>query len=316
MPRRKRIEKPQAIKDLESRLNQIHSEWAELSRSLSILDSHYNYCHASDSKKTKYANEIANIKNNLIQLLLDGKQYQNDISSYNLGHIITEFANYVIGRCPVLEQAIVPWYHVAKVYKEEVVKGAWPEWEHHMNNDCDNHRDLFDYSVYVLENRWEVFEKKVLSFEPSETLVNNMLSYARHFDFDFKEAEHIIAKFADPAFRYAMEIKKARWPEGEKAILKNMDKAEEYATFFKIQWPEYEHKIRNKPKRIAIYAQKIIKGKLPDHLHNKMVMYSLDDKTKYIVTHYLNYLKRCEKNTIAYLRSITEEERAKILSAV
>lgn len=61
---------------------------------------------------------------------------------------------------------------------------------------------------------------------------------------------------------------------------------------------------------IFVYARFCVCGRLPDELHNKMILSGKKSAKKYLA-----WLSAKKKNTLAYLRSLGEGERGELLSA-
>lgn len=152
--------------------------------------------------------------------------------------------------------------------------------------------------------------------------------------------------------RYCSEILGSRWKEGEDALLKinerwrnslNLDSALAYHKEFSVgHWDELEKILLNGKVKVGdrrgsiscyfrncgpgrheateqrllkygntgaifLYAKFRVCGRLPDELHNKMVLSGRKGAKKY-----LSWLSVKKKNTLAYLRSLGEEERKEL----
>ena len=293
---------------------EIYNFWDELSANLEVVDGNYNSKQAKPETIEKYKKDIDALKDKIIKFLktiekLDSREY----SVWQVSSIVCEFSKYVVGRCPELEKSIITNYKVAKEYVEEMNISQWPEFEKYILEFSEDPHDLYDYASN-LDGRWDEFEKRILEMKYTEDLPRVIVNYCCLHKFAFKEAEEIIKKNVDLIVEYARDVLDSRWKEAEPNVLKSMDDAEEYLRIFNFRWPEYEHKIRNKPKRILSYAKEIIKGKLPDELHNRMLILGL--KNNYESKYYFDYLKERENDTIAYLSSLSEEERSRIVEKI
>jgi hypothetical protein len=69
------------------------------------------------------------------------------------------------------------------------------------------------------------------------------------------------------AARYAVELVKGPWPEGEWAIMKGPVAAVYYAMHAKGRWPEAEPSIMRDPLAAVTYAARVIKGRWPEAEH-------------------------------------------------
>jgi hypothetical protein len=182
-------------------------------------------------------------------------------------------------------------------------KYRWKELENKIENS-KNLENAIDYSTNVVQGRWDVCERMILESES----VDHVMRYVYNNNFRWHEAEHIIVKDPNCAVSYSIENIENRWPEAEKSILKDIRCAEKYAEHHQFRWKEYENKIKNKPNRIVNYAQKVIRGKLPEELHNRMLMLMLDSEKKHYAEAYFDFIKNQEQDTIKYLKSLTQDE--------
>lgn len=120
-----------------------------------------------------------------------------------------------------------------------------------------------------------------------------------------KSVENLIAKDTHSAYRYAMDILKGRFPEGEEAIGKDAIKSLNYADMAKCRvvsgedliakmenlsfqygkimkkydlWGSWsEDEVAKSPVWMYQYAKDHTKGPLPDSLHNKMHLLSFSE---------------------------------------
>lgn len=300
---------------------EIEDFWGELENLLQIYDSKYNPNLAKPELIKKYSSEISLFKSKLfsfLDLLYENKD-KSGINWWSITSCIKDYCLYVAnGRCKDIENSIIRFYSISREYAEEVIKGRWPELEVYMEENCTCPEDLYNYTISVIDRRWDKFEKIVASLPTSENLARIATTYCSRFNCRVEELEKHILPYPEYIFNYSYNALDRRWVEAEKFLLNDIEIATQYAVNFNFRWPEYEHKIRNKPKRISFYAKNVIKGKLPEELHNKMLMMTLcnDDKNKYYCDEYFDYLTDCEKDSISYLKSISEEERKILLSKV
>lgn len=302
------------------------SFWRDLEEDLQIYDSNYDPHIAKPELTKKFSSKISEFKSkflSILDLVYENKNKEG-INWWGLANLTKEYCLYVVGgRCEEIENSIIRLHYIAREYAEEVLNDRWIELEDYMEENCKDPADIYTYWRGVIEKhsgraseRWEKFEKIISSLPPSESSASVVVSYCDECECRIAELEGHILSSPEHAFHYARDVIGERWPEAESVLLKNIEIATNYIETFKFRWPAYEHKIRNKPKRIIYYARNVIKGKLPDELHNKMLMLSLSDKDKYYCDEYFNYLSDCEKDTVSYLKSISEEERNILLSKV
>lgn len=250
-----------------------------------------------------------------------------------LSSIITEYCDSINGgRDAEIEKRIVKIFYLAEEYSQYVIhRDRWIEYEEELNTSdiTDEERlNLMSSYVHNRESRWESFEKLLLEkgesvYKDSENFARVLFRYCQRFSFRWQEAEKLIMKSASCAVDYANQVVGGRWIEAEPSILKSLDAAFAYLSEFKFAWPEYEKKIKKRSKRILEYARHVIHGRLPDELHNRMIMYGMNNvpedtycSDKAHAEDYFEFLKNSERDVVLFLKSIDEEERKRILSKV
>lgn len=138
-----------------------------------------------------------------------------------------------------------------------------------------------------------------------------------------KSAEPILASDTFTAYKYAMDILKARFPEGEAAIGKDAVKSINYADMAKCRivpaenliseheglsleygkvmkrhslWGSWnEDEVARSPVWMYLYAKDYMKGRLPDTLHNRMHLMSFEDSENKWMRKYLGAKKYMNK---------------------
>ena len=80
------------------------------------------------------------------------------------------------------------------------------------------------------------------------------------------EIEHILSQDARYSFFYAKDIIKGRWELGENTISQDI-----YFSF--------------------LYAKDVLKNKLPELMHNMMILHAIKDPNKYFVKEYFELIK-------------------------
>jgi hypothetical protein len=128
------------------------------------------------------------------------------------------------------------------------------------------------YAFYCVGRRWKQAEAVIAKDAESA------FGYALNLRGPFPEAEKTIARDANLAYRYAKYILQERFPLGEKSIAKDPESAARYAsTILKGRWKQAEKAIMGDTKAMLIYAKGAIKGQLPEAMHNAMVMQSFTE---------------------------------------
>jgi hypothetical protein len=105
--------------------------------------------------------------------------------------------------------------------------------------------------------------------------------FSRYFGwkYDRKAVSELIgderlSKEADTATAYACNVLKARFIKGEKAIGSDGNASYRYARMLGARFVEGEHAVSQSTKLMYLYAKDVCKGRLPDYMHNKMVLSS------------------------------------------
>ena len=102
-----------------------------------------------------------------------------------------------------------------------------------------------------------------------------------------EQLESIILTDPAYAYAYAMDVIKARWPEAENAVCTNPFWALDYTRVFTGRWLEGENVIATNSECAFYYAKNIIKGKLPELMHNMMLLHADDFAKEYL--EFINY---------------------------
>jgi hypothetical protein len=101
----------------------------------------------------------------------------------------------------------------------------------------------------------------------------------------WEPGEDAVSKDALCSYEYALNVVKGPWEKGEKEISSNANYACLYAQdVIKGRWERGEETIGQSTFFMNIYAQ-ILGGRLPDHLHARMVLATPDEWTR-------QYMKR------------------------
>lgn len=164
----------------------------------------------------------------------------------------------------VLDPFIREW-QLLLGYASEVVKGAWAELESLiLTSGC-----LPDYGVaYAIgcrKSRWREFEKRMLELQyrwPLDEQIYDIIRYATSLlegdpwpeaeSFFMNECQEASPKLAArAAVDYAKKVIRTKWKKGEKLLV-------------------------GFPAEMSRYAREVLKHKLPDHMHQEMVMKSFE----------------------------------------
>lgn len=180
-------------------------------------------------------------------------------------------------------------------YAIEVKKGRWVEAEHII---CKNARAALKYAHQVLKARWPEAEDKILNSKPTENYHWVLIDYLESFVNErWVEAEPFIIQHPKFAYNYAKKYIKGRWPEAEPFIKQKPDCAYSYAIHvIKGRWEEAEEFIAQSSSLSYEYAKNIINGKLPEEMHNRIIIMAMQNPNDPYLKKYLHY-KKYKKET-------------------
>ena len=196
------------------------------------------------------------------------------------------------GRFEAAEEYIASHPNASLQYATVVIKGRWEKGEASIVTSSDV---SFAYCTSVINGRWEMGEKSIL-----EKMSNSV--------------------------RYALEVVGGRWDLFENNLLTGKydkdprhyfnDHLDKYFSLISGRWPEWEERIfkRNRASLIYKYCRHI-NGRLPEELHQKMMMYSFDPKRSGWAKKYVKYLEQCNEMARKYIAQMTDEEFQKLVSS-
>ena len=114
--------------------------------------------------------------------------------------------------------------------------------------------------------------------------------YPRH---PWPSAEQVILASDDVArmIEYAKSVVRGRWPVAEQAIAKDPDETlhAKYTDLLTAADMDEEWAVKC-PCWLSTYADKVIRGKLPEHLHNRMVAFGTVPPASPFLTQYFDKL--------------------------
>ena len=104
----------------------------------------------------------------------------------------------------------------------------------------------------------------------------------------FYLAENFIKKYPEYAFEYAKNIIKGPWKDCEEYISQDYCYSYKYSKYvLKNRFILGEkNSLDQNSEYMYYYAKNIIKGKLPEELHNKMLALALDNQDKFVVEYF------------------------------
>lgn len=232
------------------------------------------------------------------------------------------------GRFPEGEAAIGKEPALAFTYAKEIVKGRFPEGEEAILKDCDrwgNRPLLKKYVIDVACVRNAEFEASIKKEVLKGNEIGLAIEYAKKcIGGRWEEIEPAILKEdLGWAVQYHTSVYKDRWPALESRILfkkkRNRweDRDDAWKDYLAVVGPspELEAKLLKTPlsSLILTYARKTLKGRLPPALHQKMMMFTFDNKRKRSAKTYLKWIRSCERRVVRYLACLDDEERNELV---
>lgn len=187
-------------------------------------------------------------------------------------------------------------------YAKYVIRGRWPEAERIISdarNDsvvdeylwlcrserCDGMEDrilrmandfkIIQYAAHHIKGRWPQGEQKILQSGNMEFVVH----YAEVvLKTRWPEGEGLLLDVGDCTYvsRYAQHIIGGRWVEGERILLANgcvWTGIQYAADSLRCRWADLESRLLAdfRPGLALEYARLVMKGRLPEELHNRMI---------------------------------------------
>lgn len=235
------------------------------------------------------------------------------------------------------------------LYAQKVLKGRFHEGEAAISRDPDL---AFAYAKTVIGGRFEAAEDVFLNFNREwgnrNFLQRYFIDVARVPNPEIEKK--ILATHTGLASEYAEKCLGGRWHKAEPMILEHLDQAAEYhERVHKGRWPEFEDlilfgkkngfwekrtkaldkylsvvgpvpEIEQKLERcgraslLLVYAAKARRGRLPNTLHQKMMMFGFDPKRQAWTKKYVRFLESCERRALTYISGLDEDALAELLS--
>jgi hypothetical protein len=197
--------------------------------------------------------------------------------------------------------------HVWIDYAKKSGRGRWPEAEQELlkrhSEGYDVLDDIMQYAQVVMNGRWPECERHLIELGPTcpDTFMQDVVRYAEHvIGQRWPEAEIVLLANAegDARFYYAMQVVKGRWPEFEEELL-HFDWScwiEYCEQAFGGRWPVLEEHLDRDydaggPEALYEYASKIVKGRLPERLHNRMLAEAVKAPDKKVIKKYFALLE-------------------------
>ena len=164
---------------------------------------------------------------------------------------------------------------IPKDEEEELLSLGEPNW-------------ICKYAIDIIKDRWP----------EAEGVISKDSSFACNYaavilKSRFYKAEDLIKKDPEFAYFYAKDVINNRWAEAEPYISEDAYFSYKYAlSILKDRFLLAEEKSLEKNIELLFYyAQNIMRGRLPERLHNKMITNALEFPKDQFVIKYFNFIK-------------------------
>jgi len=196
-------------------------------------------------------------------------------------------------------------------------------WE--LEGVADNPAYALEYAQSVVRGPWEPGEAAIIRSS------NCSLNYARDVVRGrWEKGEATILTEFECAVKYAKTCVQGRWSALEDSILvwvhRNkdwdwVDPVDMVTKYLKaiggVRWSGLESVLMEKNRAKLTYRYAVLTGgRLVPELHQKMMMFSFDNKRSVWSKRYLRFLEVCERRAIRYMQDLDSESRAELISKV
>lgn len=209
-----------------------------------------------------------------------------------------EYAQFTGVRFPECEPYLFALNKEVATYFLDVVKERDERFEAWLLKDEDGPENIQRYCTEVLKSRWKEGEEAILKIEDN---------WNRGID-------------ADYALGYQKELIRGAWGKLERVLLSRKNEVSNRKSALKTYFENCAGKRDegtesrllkfNNTNAIFLYARHCVGGKLPEALHNKMIL-----SGKKSAKNYLRWLASRKKMLEAYLATLSEEERAELIGS-
>ena len=207
-------------------------------------------------------------------------------------------------------------------YARQVVKGVWEPGEAAILKSSNS---SLSYARDVLGGRWEKGEAVISGCASASLMYASDVVGGR-----WERGEDVILTEFDCAVKYAKTCVKGRWTALEDSILgwvrsnKDwdwVDPVDMVTKYLKViggvRWSGLESVLMEKNRAKLTYRYAVLTGgRLNSELHQKMMMFSFDNKRSVWSKRYLRFLEVCERRAIRYMQDLDSESRAELISKV
>jgi hypothetical protein len=205
-------------------------------------------------------------------------------------------------------------------YAQNVVRGPWEPGEAAIirSSNCS-----LNYARDVVRGRWEKGEAVISGCAHASLAYASGVVGGR-----WERGEATILTEFECAVKYAKTCVKGRWTALEDSILvwvhRNkdwdwVDPVEMVTKYLKavggVRWSGLESVLMEKNRAKLTYRYAVLTGgRLVPELHQKMMMFSFDNKRSVWSKRYLRFLEVFERRAIRYMQDLDSESRAELIS--
>lgn len=199
------------------------------------------------------------------------------------------------------ETVILRSARFAMLYAKDVLKKRWEPAEK-LILDSRKPEIIFDYAKYVICGPWIEAEDYIKTLNQIH-IFNYLFDCKKE---PWKDVEHLVLEKTDRIVEYCENNLRGRWLEGEKQLLAKAPfeyKIDYAKKILNGRWKECEEYIfqTNNPEIYFEYAKEVCSGKLPEILHNKMLMLGITMPNNAFIKKYTKAKKyRVEKKNKIY----------------
>lgn len=207
-------------------------------------------------------------------------------------------------------------------YAQNVVRGPWEAGEAAIRR---NSNSSLSYARDVVRGRWEKGEYVISGCAHASFLYASGVVGGR-----WEAGEAAILTDFECAVKYAKTCVKGRWTALEDSILGCVSRNKDWnwvdpvdlvTKYLKsvggVRWSGLESVLMEKSRAKLTYRYAVLTGgRLVPELHQKMMMFSFDNKRLVWSKRYLRFLEVCERRAIRYMQDLDSESRAELISKV
>jgi hypothetical protein len=212
-------------------------------------------------------------------------------------------ANVLHGRFDLGENKIAKSPDFSYCYARDVIKGRWEQAEKTLLACSNKHIiDIVGYAKEVIKGKWPEAEE-IIKNSGNPRAIYDYLVNARCEKWD--EVEELAVTGYNQIIEYCEKAIKGRWHEGENRLLSGAspDSCIEYCQkVLKGRWIDFENKMFESEDTgdIFEYAKKVMNGKLPELLHNKVLMLGMVHKDEFLEKYFKAKKYKTEKKLKIY----------------